>query len=265
MIFFVTALLSEARPIIDFFRLKMRPGSFAFPLYERDDMCLVVSGIGKLSMASACSFWQGKLDLNDCPWINVGIAGHQFFEIGTPILAHKVIDESLCFSYYPTFTFAPSIRTATVCTVDRPQVEFAKEYVYEMEAIGFMQAALRASSSELVHVYKVISDHREQKIDFKPSTVSKLIEPHLIAIDSFAKELQTLSKEIEKREEPSLEAFIQLWHFTQTEMLQLKRVLNKFSLLNEPIPSIETFSSLAKAKEVLYSLEQIIKPISLSL
>lgn len=52
----------------------------------------------------------------------------------------------------------PNVRRAPVRTVDVPETAFEAVGAYEMEAAAFMEAALLHTSSELVHVVKIVSD-----------------------------------------------------------------------------------------------------------
>lgn len=265
MIIFVTALLAEAQPLIDFLKLKQRSDSSYFPIYQNEDVYLIVSGIGKMAAASACSYWHGKLGLADCAWLNVGIAGHRHLEIGSLLLAHKVIDSSTQASYYPTFLSSPSLKTYTVCSVDTPKTDFTEDVVFDMEAFGFIQAAQKSSPSELVHSFKIISDNEHKKIQFHTREVHQLIKPHVPQIYSFALALKKLANEIKNRSDISIESFVNHWHFTVTQKHQMKRIFQRFIALKKGMPSIEIFSHLAKAEEVIYDLEQKLQSTPLSL
>lgn len=256
MLILVTALMAEARAFIDFFKLKIKSDSTYFPFYQNSDIGLIVTGIGKIAAASACSYWQGKLDLKNCAWLNVGLAGHPHLEIGSSILAHKVIDSASQNSYYPIFLSSPSQKTHSLCSVDRPETTFSENHVFDMEAFGFMQSALKSSSSELVHVYKIISDNKQTSIEFKDEAIHQLIKPHVQEIGCFAQKLKELSHDIPSTQELSIEKFTTRWHFTATQQNLLKRTFHRFLSSGKELPSIEIFSNIAKGEEVLYILEQ---------
>lgn len=174
----VIALISEAKPLIDHFKLKACTSKFSFSLYRNDTIHLIVSGIGKVNAALAVSCLQNEMEGFPAAWLNVGIAGHRSMAIDTGVIAHQVVDAGTTHTYYPTL-LVPFGKTHTLCTVDRPETSFPDDYVYEMEASGFMQAALKCSTSELVHCYKIISDNRHMSISFTAQEVRKTIENHL--------------------------------------------------------------------------------------
>src|ERR1700761_8244047 len=103
MIAIVTAFHSEAKPLIEYFKLKTQMTQAPFPIYQNENMHLIISGLGKINAALAVGYLQAILQTPNIVWLNIGIGGHRSMEIGTAILAHKVIDESTARSFYPTF------------------------------------------------------------------------------------------------------------------------------------------------------------------
>lgn len=259
MLIIVTALPCEAKPLLDHFKLKIQTHS-PFPIYRNENKALIISGIGKTHAALAVGYVQAKLAISHATWLNIGIAGHRGMDIGCGILATQVIDHATHRCYYPTFLSLDPLTRHPVCTVDRPEYAFPEEYVYEMEAAGFMQAALKFSSSELVHCYKVISDNQKEKMGMNIKKIQELIRAHTKSIEEVAKQLETWSAE-----QPDIlliEEFTQQWHFTETEQHQLARLLHRLKALKEPV-SAQEFHHLAKAKDVRYALEKKIGALSL--
>ena len=77
MIHFIVATSSEARPIIDFYRLKKKEVS-NFVIYNNDAISLTISGIGKINAAMSIThtFHEFNQQKNNV-WINLGLAGHK--------------------------------------------------------------------------------------------------------------------------------------------------------------------------------------------
>ena len=72
----IIALQCEAKPLISHYKLKGRPHSQAFRIYEKDDMVLTVSGIGKVASAAATAYTQVLFgNRNNNAWLNLGIMG----------------------------------------------------------------------------------------------------------------------------------------------------------------------------------------------
>jgi len=68
----VTALCSEAEPIIEYFRLKKNTASNKFDIFENDRIALVVSGIGKIKSAIATTILSSTYSSPDVTFFNFG-------------------------------------------------------------------------------------------------------------------------------------------------------------------------------------------------
>ena len=76
MLIWVCALHCEAKPVIDFYRLKKSHDDTAFDLYRGDDMVCIISGTGKVASSAACAWLAARYaDAASLAWINLGIAG----------------------------------------------------------------------------------------------------------------------------------------------------------------------------------------------
>ena len=158
---FVVALRAEARPLIDRYQLEPRePGPFR--CFHGSGRSLVISGVGKVAAAAATACLHEKpLDV----WVNVGIAGHRDRAPGELVRAHRVTDTGTGKRFYTTLLGLPHIDTEGVSTVDLPETTFASRDVFDMEASGFYQTALRVSTSELVQCVKIVSDNLDTGTD----------------------------------------------------------------------------------------------------
>ena len=58
MLVWVVAMHCEAKPVIDYYRLKKSRIDHAFDLYRGDQMLCVISGIGKTAVAAASAWVQ---------------------------------------------------------------------------------------------------------------------------------------------------------------------------------------------------------------
>lgn len=259
MLFIIVALPCEAKPLIELFKLKFIPDR-VFPVYANSSIQLIVSGVGKINAALAVGYLGTKSKEGDI-WINIGVAGHSSLGIGKGVFAHKVIDGSTQKAYYPTFLSLKNKATHIIYTVDHPEKEFFRDCFYDMEASGFIEAALKFSSSNFVHCYKVVSDNKGSLQKLSPNWVEDLIRGHLGSIKEFIDELLDLSQEIE---EPlvSLGDFLIKWHFTETQKYQLQRLLQRCLSLNREV-FVEEFEGL-KVSQLLCELGKKIDSLPLS-
>ena len=103
MIYVVTALPWEARPVIERYNLKRDDNCKFFPMFKGSNMCLIVSGIGKMASAIAAAYLlSGGNAGQDAAIVNIGVCGavKQQYPIGTPVLIHKITDHETGRDYY---------------------------------------------------------------------------------------------------------------------------------------------------------------------
>lgn len=232
MIRFVTALTAEATPIVDLFRMTRREGSF--PLYLSDDASLVVSGMGKRASAAATAYLQARTEERPNPvWVNVGIAGHRTFTPGKLLVAHTIRDEATGQCWFPP-QLSSSADKAEVITVERTEIVFDSEAVYDMEASGFYPTASFFSTGELVQCFKIVSDNRESKAsELTRGRIREIVSNQLGAIEKLASELETLAMEkgVGSFQAEGLAAFSSKRRFSVTERRRLERLLTRWKAL----------------------------------
>ena len=277
---FVVALRAEARPLIDRYQLEaLEPGDGgAFRCFHGrhgSGRSLVISGVGKVAAAAATARLHEKpLDV----WLNVGIAGHRDRAPGELVRAHRVTDAGTGERFYPTLLGLSHIDTEGVTTVDVPETKFASSDVFDMEASGFYQTALRVSTSELVQCVKIVSDNLHTGTDgdvLSGERVSELVERNLDAIDDVVAHLETLATELEPlralptlptlptlEDTPDAEPFFETWHFTTSERRRLSRLLVRHRTLQR-LPTAKDFRQLKTASAVLQELDQRLRTLAL--
>jgi len=255
----VVALPCEAKPLVAHYRLKRRLCEEAFPVYEKDGLCLTVSGIGKTAMAAAVAYSHMALGAQrHAVWMNIGVAGHRTHAIGHACLAHKITDADSGRRWYPPLVFQPPCASDHVCTVTRPTSGYPDPVLYDMEASGFYETATRFSTSELVQCVKIVSDNASspaEQVDARQ--VAELIDHQVGLIDALLRQLRTLAGPLREKEPPLFEPFIKRWHFSVQQQLQLKRLLHRWTILapDDP-PDIADLGTAKKAGEVLRWLQR---------
>ncbi len=200
----VTALQSEAQPLVDYFDLTGAQPDAPFQIYESEDLRLIISGPGKVAAASAVAYLAGSKQVPHPElWLNIGVAGHAERPVGEAILAGEVIDEATKEKWYPQPVFDLELDLETVRTVSRPVRTFTTDDAYDMEAAGFYDVALRFSTVERVHVMKVVSDGRSRSPDdVTESDVKQLVSDRLEHVERV---LQTCSEQLPQVGPPAAE------------------------------------------------------------
>jgi len=259
MIHFICALKCEARSLIAHYRLKHSTASDSFPLYISADkqISLTISGIGKINAAAATAFTHAFLHTEKQDiWLNVGIAGNRDLEIGEITLAHKIIDQTNNYVWYPQIIFSPPCPSVGILSCDEPATDYT-DSLFEMEAAGFYATACRFASSELIHVIKIISDNQQQPAEkMSESFVAGLVEEKLTTIDQIAHALGSLANHLDRSNEipDYYEQIIEQWRFTYAQKSILKSCLNRWHVLCPDENPMEEIDKSLHGKEVIYQI-----------
>ena len=258
----VVALWAEAKPLIQHLGLAESASGGPFRHYRGGGVSLVISGIGKtLSAAATAYLFAAEGCRRDRPWINVGIAGHASVKVGEGLLAHKVEDAGSGRVWYPLPLFDPPAATATVRTLDRATRDYPPDAACEMEAAGFCAAAARLASSELVHVYKVVSDGPGTDLDtVSAKRVTELMTPHVSAVAQLVEAVAADADEIIAAR-PSIEpqAWLERWRFTVSQRRRLEKLLRRLAVVRPRSLSPEDLQPAPRdAAAALAALEEAV-------
>jgi nucleoside phosphorylase len=187
MLIWICALHCEAKPVIDFHRLKKDRGMQGFDLYRGQDTACVVSGIGMTNMAAACGWAAAILENEDRCWINLGVAGHRSLDIGTPVLVNKISRESGDRSIYPVPLLRAPFISAQVISQDGERNDYHQDALYDMEAWAFASVVERFDTLEACQCVKVVSDNQDNKLTRDKARISALIDTQFEAISTYAR------------------------------------------------------------------------------
>ncbi len=246
--FIFAALPCEVKVLIRHLNLKRYQSSQVYSIFVNDYYCLTVTGVGKAAMAAAMGYTFATFPKTINPLvINVGIAGHEKYPLGTVLVAKKIIDLDSSRRFYPQLVFSVPVDTEVIASVSRPESTYREGYVYEMEATAFYETALNFSSAELIHVIKVISDHKDAPVERVTSQlVTELMVPALSPILAVIGELSELRMQLPDGEPLNYQHVLAQWKFTASQQGQLKKMLWRFQVLsNKPLPdNFETGASL---------------------
>lgn len=170
----VCALACEAKPFIDFFKLKKNTQIHPFAVYQSASVVVMVSGMGQINMGAAVNWLSGYLPSKQTQfWINVGIAGHQSADIGTLFCTHKISHAQR--NLYPTKWLNHKVALEQLNTINHAETAYKDSGLYDMEGFAFYQSAIRFNSQECVQCLKVVSDNRGQGIRRDKTFIAKLI------------------------------------------------------------------------------------------
>lgn len=226
-VFIYIALPCEAKPVIEYFRLKKDTTVNPFAVYLNGEICLTVTGIGKNAMAAGIAYTQALFAPLEYPvLLNIGIAGHKDQALGNLFLINKMTDVDSKKNYYPPLVFEPPCAMGSVQTAAKPQLDYDQPGLCDMEASAFYETAARFSTGELIHCLKVVSDNKDATAEaINPKQVSALIAAHLPTVDGVIAEAKVLASQIIWPAPPLFEQLLQRHRFTASQKLQLKELL----------------------------------------
>lgn len=259
---FVVALSAEAHPMIGFFRMKRNHDVKEYELYENERACLIVCGLGKLNAAMAVTYLAGKYGVNESTvWLNVGIAGGDAGAPGDAVVANSIVDAESGQAFYPGLCFNPGMLQSRIITVNKPDVNYLENALYDMEASGFFAAANRFSPSELIHCCKFISDGSKRDIgEIDKQSVINTIQSGLGEIELLVKQILTLAEQIHA-DERLVELFARLterYHFSESQKHALRQDLQSyFALTEEPGLDLKELESARTSREVLQKVQRM--------
>jgi len=259
MLNLIVALAEEARPIIHYYRLKRMHHLHAFPVYGSDDIRLIVSGIGNLAAATATGYLAGIGDVTKSKaWLNIGIAGSSSLAVGEIVMAHKVTDETRQQHFYPTLCFEAVCKTAIIETVAVPQTDYVEGVAYDMEAAGFYSAAMRFSTTEMIHCLKIISDNNAGDVDnISAAGVVSLVEQRMDVISDVVGKLLEIINELvaENRGEQEMDFIRSRFYLTVSQQTQLKTLMQNWFALTDVSPlAMLNIDTLKTSKALLHAL-----------
>lgn len=231
---FVLALGCEAKPLLGEFDFAAAGGVGGMPVYHNGRDWLVVAGVGKVAAAAATGFLAAKAGASDCVWLNVGIAGSGELAVGSCAAAHRVQDADSGESWYPTFVSSVPVPTLPLTTCSAPQTDYSRSGMFDMEAGGFVPAALRFSTGEWVHVFKVISDNdADAARAISAKGVAALIAAGLPLLRQWSEELRQAKGDLRDHDVDKragwLDRFDSHWRLTVYQRHRLERLLRAWA------------------------------------
>lgn len=188
MILIVCALMPEAKPLVQHFKLKKDFSVKEHELFRSEEIELIVSGVGKVKSAIAATALlqrhQGRKDL--CA-ANIGICGSvKECAPGKLYFVNKITDQATAKSYFPDILLQHGLPEASLATFEKPvQKSELLEPTFDlvdMEAAGFMLAAQMYVYPQQILCAKVVSDCLED-VKLSAEFAQQLITGNCLALE----------------------------------------------------------------------------------
>lgn len=259
MIVFHCALACEARPLIDFYKLKQvcaRP----FSLYSNQDIFLVVSGIGAQLSCAALGFAQGYIRQENLVWINFGVCGSRSIVPGEAFIVNKASDPKGEQVFYPPVLFDIGLKGHAIISSAQAETNYNDDALFDMEAVSFFHIATMFSTSELVQSIKVVSDNEDTGLaHVDKEYVTKLLVPQVEKVDALKNILMDLSLQLSEDDsiDQSLQWLMDQWHFSVSQQRTATHLLLRIQVLNAQLDWRKQLDGVTSSRQALACLTEI--------
>lgn len=255
MLIWMCALHCEAKPVIDYYRLKKIAHGGGFDYYENDNTLCFVSGLGGINMAAATAWAAAHLqDRQDKCWINLGTGGHPELEPGKTVIASKVSSTESPGALYPVPVIQHPFISTEIISQHHENTHYLDDTLFDMEAFAFLHTASRFTTLELCQCIKVVSDNNVNPLTRNKAQISALIASNMDPITEYASRLDCLAQDYSRQSLPAnqFERFSSLAHFTATQQIQLKKVLHGLQTYDASLDkNFNQVKSISQAKKLL--------------
>ncbi len=155
----LTALMAEAVPMINFYRLKKQALQAGTQLFCSDRVDLIVCGMGGKRMASGIkAYLRAKHPVPAIRWLNLGTAGALDHAVGDLVWAQSIAGIKIGQPQGETQS-----RPMDVISLNKPGIDYAPGVLFDMEAQACIDT-LRENVIEFepAHLFcaKVVSDNQ---------------------------------------------------------------------------------------------------------
>ena len=173
----------EVKALLEWFDLEEIEPRGTFRHYGNNKgIALVITGMGAENAAAGVRFLHEGQSPGFRAWLNIGIAGHPHAAIGQGFLINRIEYGRTGEFHWPPVP-GLGLPGCGLITVAEPETAYPKDVAYDMEAAGFYAQAAGLATTDLVHVFKIVSDNRENPVSkVSPRQVPELFRKQESAI-----------------------------------------------------------------------------------
>lgn len=243
MILIQCALYSEAKPLIEKFRLSKNMKENYFEVFEGDNIKLIVSGYGKINAAASAVYFITKNNLECEAFVNIGIAGSLKRKIREAVLINKIEDNDTGRSFYPDILIKHSFDEGTLETFSKIVIKDMVEDLCDMEGSAFFEALSKFLPPHKLQVIKIVSDNLDGK-RLNHDFVYDVIKDNIEKIEDFIVKLYNANKRekfLDDKDETILQGISQNLNLTEFQKNELIKQYISFKIRGEDINILEPF------------------------
>ena len=181
MLYIVTALYIEAKPLISLFNLKKDSKYTKFQVFSNENIKLIISGTGKIKSATALTYLISNKDIKENDYIiNIGFiaSSNNNSQLGDIVYISKIQNAYSDTTFYPEMIYKHNFLEGSLATFDKIIENKIENIEYiDMEAYGFFQTASIFFKKDKIIVLKIISDILKENVkdrilfDFEDETL----------------------------------------------------------------------------------------------
>ena len=233
----VTASLTEAKPIIDALYLKRLP-HHPFNLYGDEQYLLIISGIGVLATATACSYAMALYHEEIMHIYNIGICGcvDEHISLGTPLLINKLYDPYQERDFYPDIILSHPFLERDLSSYAKPVYRWQKEDItttlVDMEGVGFFTAGASYLGVHQMSLIKIVSDYLlDDNATIDKAFIATLIQENITVLLEFINHYHITTKALLCSDEQQLiTQVLQQVKGSVTQKRQLKAYIKYYKI-----------------------------------
>ena len=169
MLYIVTALYIEAKPLISLFNLKKDNTYTKFQVFSNENIKLIISGTGKIKSATALTYLISNKDIKENEYIiNIGFIAslNNNSQLGDIVYISKIQNAYSDTTFYPEIIYKHNFLEGSLTTFDKIIEKKIKNIEYiDMEAYGFFQTASIFFKKDKIFLLKIVSDILKENIE----------------------------------------------------------------------------------------------------
>lgn len=167
MIYILTALYIEARPIIEKYNLKKEETKLKFQVFSNEKIKLIISGIGRIKASIALSYFLSNTSIKENDFlINLGFCASTNKEdkLLDVVMINKISNAYSRQNFYPEMLYRHKFKEGSLICFDEIQNTYSvnensnKNIYVDMESIGFFETANFFFKKDKIIILKIISD-----------------------------------------------------------------------------------------------------------
>lgn len=252
MIFILCALKCEATPLTA--GLGLDPYEKEVKFFQNGNKILLVSGTGEQRIRKAVAITRNLSKNSDDIYINIGVCGCRDENVrpGTSFLINEIVPADSGLPHYPDILVNHPFEEAGITMFGRPssKLDF-NTLLADMESHAFFSACLGHTTSNNIHMIKIVSDTMNPRHVTK-EMISSAVRLNLELITEYISRLESLPK--------SGDGFVysdyfNRYRFTETIKSELVKLNRYYFLKNGTEPGNEAYSGFAQPENKIESME----------